>query len=71
MTATATHIGFGKCKGIPVDANMKGRRTTEEINNNIEKAEEMKERDEAEENRVMAKLELFPSATKLSLRHKM
>ena len=38
---------------------MKGRKTTEEINALIEKAEEMKEIDEAEETRVMANTGFF------------
>ena len=67
LTATATHIGSGMSKGLIVDANIKGRMTTEEINDLIEKAEEMKERDAAEENRAMAKHKLLALCCQVKL----
>ena len=59
LSASATHEGAGKEASITVDANTRKRLTPAEIDDLVEKAEEMKVLDEREENRIHARNRLI------------
>ena len=70
LTVTATHIETGDQHGITLDSSTSGRLTSEEIERLVTKAEEMRQVDVRESQRVLARsaLEHFCLELKLSLR---
>ena len=61
LNVTATHNQSGRKKAISIDSKSSGRMSSEEINNLVKKAEEMRVFDEYEESRVVCqnKLQTF------------
>ena len=68
LTVTATHRGTDNTGRIEVDARTSGRLTEEEINSMLDQAEEMKEQDEAEENRIRSLNRLETLCSKIRLK---
>ena len=69
LTVTATHLDTGRQHGITLDSNTSGRLTTEEINKLVKKAEDMRQIDDRESKRVLARsaVEFFCKELELEL----
>ena len=68
LIVTATHQGTDNTGRIEIDARTSGRLTDKEINSMLNQAEEMKEQDEAEENRIRTLNRLEALCSKIRLR---
>ena len=69
LTVTATHVDTGRQHGTTLDSSTSGRLTSQQIDELVSKAEEMRQMDDRESKRVLARsaVEFFCTELKLEL----